>query len=508
MALKEKKLPGEGDDSAGAEFIRRFRANPFLVTGTIVILVIVIVAFVLVPALVPNTGGPEGDVNFGYYNKRPISYVRGNYFAQMQSLLAQNRQSQINEGNYQLEAYDIWRGAFEAAVVRMGILDEMKKAGYTPPQREVDREVALLPQFQENGRFSAVKYRQLDRVERLSLWREVQDDIAARLYVSDMTGLSISSREAAFVASMAGPRRSFYLALFPLASYPDSEVAAYGREKPALFEVVHLSSITVSSEKEAGQLLRSIGEGAAGFEETARGNSKDSYAEKSGDMGIKMAHELATDIPGAEERAAVIGLARGALSPVVKTPRGWSFFRAEEAPRAADLSDPAVLEKIRSYLMSFERGRIEDWVLGEANSFIAGIGERDFQTACAEGGIVFRNFGPLAVNYGDAPFFASLSSFGVTELESAGTNENFWRTAFTAPLGSPAAPLILGDNGAVIFPREEIPVDETVMENIKNYYPFYMGSSAEQGIRSHFLTSPKLEDKFMATFIRYFWPSN
>jgi hypothetical protein len=299
------------------------------------------------------------------------------------------------------------------------------------------------------------------------------------------------------------------MAVFPLSSYPDSEVRAYGTENPALFEVVHLSIITISSsEKEAGQLLGSVEAGTSSFEDAARANSKDSYAEKSGDMGIRMAYELATEIPDAGERQGIIGLARGAYSPVVKTPQGWAFFRAEEAPHPADLSDPAALEKVRAYIMSFERGRAEDWLLKEADVFSNAVRAGGFEAACLNLGVTARSFGPLTVNYGDAPFFAPLSSFGITELGSAGTNESFWRTAFTTPLGNPSAPLILGDNAAVLFPKEEIPADETDMENIKNYYSYYMGSSAEQGIRFYFLTNPKLEDKFMETFIRYFWSAD
>jgi hypothetical protein len=510
MVVREKKQSAGRDDSTGGELLRRFKTNPFLFIGTIVILVIVIVAFVLVPAIVPNMEGRlNEDLNFGYYNKIPINYVRGNYFFRVQSSLAQYRQSQINESNYQEISYRIWREAFEKTVIRIGILEEMKKAGYTPPQSEVDREVALLPQFQENGRFSVVKYRQMDKTEGLGLWRQVQEDITVRQYISDLTGLSISSKEAAFVASMAGPRRSFDLAAFPLSSYPDSELLSYGTENSDFFRVTHLSVITISSsEREAGQLLRSIKEGTTTFEEAAKANSKDSYAEKSGDMGIKMAYELATEIPGVGEREAVIGLARGDYSPVVKTPGGWSFFRAEETPHPANLQDPAVLEKVRSYVISFERGRAEDWLLNEANDFINEVKAGDFKAACLDREITPKSFGPLAVNYGDAPFFTSLSSFGAAELGSAGNNENFWRTAFTTPLGSPSSPLILGDNAVVLFPREEIPADETNMDDIKNYYSSYMSGSAERALRSYFLTNPKLEDKFIEAFIKYFLPAN
>ncbi|MDR1058946.1 MAG: SurA N-terminal domain-containing protein [Treponema sp.] len=514
MASSEKGQPAGKDNSGSGEFIRRFKMNPFLFIGTVVILVIVIVAFVLVPAIVPSAGGPSEDLNFGYYNKIPINYVRGNHFYQVQSTLAQNWQSQIDESNSLDITYRIWRGAFEEAVVRIGILEEMKRAGYTAPQSEVNREMALLPQFRENGRFSVTKYRQMDKTTELTLWRQTQEDMAVRQYVSDMTGLSISSREADFMGSMAGPRRSFEMAAFPLSSYPDGEVLAYGEENPDLFRTARLSVITVGSgEREARQILGSIEDGTLTFEDAAKANSRDGYAERGGDMGIKMAYELATEIPDPGERETVVGLAGGAYSPIVKTPGGWSFFRAEEAPRPANFSDPAVLEKVRSYIISFERGRAEDWLLGEANRFIEEVRAAGFEAACLDRHIPIKSFGPLAVNYGDAPFFAPLSSFGVAELGSAreagyaGTNEIFWRTAFTTPSHSPSSPLILGDNAVVLFPGEEVPADETDMEDIKNYYSVSMSRFTEEALRFYFLTNPKLEDGFNGAFRRYFLPA-
>jgi hypothetical protein len=515
MASSEKgQSAGKGNPEDG-EFIRRFKMNPFLFIGTVVILVIVIVAFVLVPAIVPSAGGPGEDLNFGYYHKIPINYVRGNHFFQVQSRLAQNRQSQIDESNYLDVTYWIWREAFEEAVVRVGILEEMKKAGYTAPQSEVNREMALLPQFWENGRFSVTKYRQMDKTTGLALWRQAQEDIAVRRYVSDLTGLSISSKEADFMGSMAGPRRSFRMAVFPLGSYPDGEVLAYGTENPDLFRTTRLSVITVGSgEREARQILGSIEAGTLTFEDAARANSKDGYAERGGDMGIKMAYELATEIPDPGERETVVGLAGGAYSPIVKTPGGWSFFRAEETPRPANFSDPPVLEKVRSYIFSFERGRVEDWLLGEAGSFIEEVRAGGFDTACLDRHITPKSFGPLAVNYGDAPFFAPLSSFGVAELGSArepgyaGTNEIFWRAAFTTPPHSPSSPLILGDNAVVLFPEEEVPADETDTEDIKNYYSVSMSRLTEQALRFYFLTNPMLEDGFNRAFSRYFLPVN
>jgi hypothetical protein len=509
MASKERRQPEKQNEGAGNEFIRRFKANPFIFIGTVVVLVIVIVAFVFVPAIVPTAESGQIDLNFGFYNKIPITYVQGNYFYQAQQSLVQQYQSSITESNSQLMIYQIWREAFEMAVVRTAILDEMKRAGYKAPEDVVDREVALLPQFQINGRFSAAKYRELDNNSRLTLWRQTQDGIAVDRYVNDITGILVSSKESAFVSSMASPQRRFDMAAFPVSSYPDSEIAAYVRSNPAPFRVTHLSRITInSSEREARQILDSIREGTATFEEAARTNSQDGYSENGGDMGIRMAYELVSDITDESARESVIALARGNYSDIIAVAeKSWAFFRAEEDVHPADVNDAAAMEKIRNYVMAYERGRAEDWAIAEAEKFAAEVRERDFDSAIADRAMEKKSFGPIPVNYGDAAIFPAVSSSGVTELSTASTNENFWKIGFATPLNTPSEPLVIGNDVVVLFPLEETVQDTENDSFIEAYYPYWAGSSIESGIRTAFLNNGKLDDRFWNVF-QYIWGSN
>jgi hypothetical protein len=509
MASRGKKTPVQDDDSAKAEFVRRFKANPLVFIGTFIILIIVIIAFVLVPAIVPEAQmGRSGDLTFGLYNKIPINYVPGGYFAQVRETLFQNQQSSITESNAQSMNYQIWRTAFEATVIHMAILQEMKHAGYTAPVKEVDREVALL--FQENGRFSPARYQALSSNDRLNLWREVQENIAKGHYVSDMTGLLSPSGETASISGMASPQRSFDMAVFSIEAYPDSELISFAEENPDLFRVTHLSKITInSSERDARGILNSIKEGTTTFEEAATAQSQDSYAEKGGDMGVKLFHELSPEVPGAEDREKLLALGKGDYSDIIKLNAGWAFFRAEDAVSPADTGDPATVEKIRSYLRGFERGRMEDWAIARAEEFIAQAQESGFDGALIEQSLEKRSFGPLPVNYGDVDLFTSLASFSVGELYSAPWDENFWKTAFSTPVNTPSAPLPLGGNVVVLFPREESDADESVSQSIESYLnSYWLSYHAEQSLQSFFLNSQKLESRFDEAYRRYFLADN
>ena len=506
MPSKEKKLPEKRDESAGSEMMHRLKTHPFLFIGTIVVLLIVIVAFVFVPAIVPNAQRGQ-ELVFGYYNKIPIKYTRDNYFYQVQQYLARNQNPSSDDPNYVFIVRQIWRQAYEEAAVHIGILDEVKRAGYIAPEAVVDRNVAELPQFQENGRFSSARYNSMDSNSRMSLWRQVQESLQASNYVMDMTGLKTSSREASFISAMASPRRNFDLAAFPFSSYPDSEIVAYSAANPALFRVTHLSRITIGAgEREAHQVLDSVKSGETTFEEAARLNSQDSYADKGGDMGIRMAYELLYETGDEQSREAVVNLARGGISDIIKVPSGWAFFRAEETAHPADINDPAQREKIQNYVMIYARGQVEDWLVAEAEKFAAQARTAGFDEAAAVANIDKRSFGPLPVNYGNSALFSTVSSAGIPEIANAGTNEFFWKAAFSTPLNTPSHPLVIGDNVIVLFPLEESAAEENETEMVEMYYPYWAGSGTEQAFRMHFLTNEKFDDRFEELFWKLWGP--
>ncbi|MDR2149419.1 MAG: SurA N-terminal domain-containing protein [Spirochaetaceae bacterium] len=512
MMVKEQKPPVAKEDSLSGDFVKRFKTNPFVFIGTLIVLIIVIIAFVLVPALVPEAGGGQSmTLNFGSYNKIPLNYVAGNYFSQIRESLARYYQQSANTNNSFLIDYQTWQQAFNQTVVHTGILDEMKSAGYKIPDSVVDREVALLPQFQENGRFSTAKYRQMSSIDRIALWRQVRDSLIEELYREDISGLRVASQEAPFFKTMASTVRSFECVFFPLINYPEKEVVAYITRNADQFRSIHLSKITItSSQREAQQVLDSIRSGTETFADAARNHSTDAYAEQGGDMGLKMVYELSAEIPEAEQ-AALFALEQGSLTDLITVDSQWIFFRIEEAVYSADTTDATTINKVRSYLLTEQRGQIEDYFLQQAQQVVNAVSEeRSFADIVAEQGLEKKSFGPLPLNYGSVDLFTPLSSFDVAELSEAAYNENFWQTAFikTAP-GTPSEPIVIGSNVVVLYPLEEkVESDEAVQYLETAYAGYWIPSSTNQTIQNYFLYNGKLEDKFWETYSRYFMPTN
>ncbi|MDR1373606.1 MAG: peptidylprolyl isomerase [Treponema sp.] len=510
---KQKKLP---ESSIKDDFVRRFKTRPVIFVGTIIILVIVVVAFVFVPAIVPEANGPD-DLIFGTYDKIPITFVPGNYFSKTREEIASRYT--IDDSNYFTLGYQIWREAFEQTVAHTAILLEMKRADYTPAAERVDRAVAQLPEFQENGKFSQARYNRISNSARLALWREERDTIIEGRYRADINGLRVSSKETAFTGVMAGPERRFDMAAFPLSSYPDSELILYVQNNPDPFKVVHFSIITIkSSEREARQILASVQNGTTTFEDAARTQSQDNYADSGGDIGVKLAYEMTREIPDAQERETVLSLQRGGYSGIVKVPDGWGFFRCEETPYPADTGDNDTLTKIRGYYMENERGRVEDWLIGRAERLAAEAREAGFDAAVADSGLVKQSFGPLPINYGGSAFFSGgynynlftpLSSFSVEELTNADTSEIFWRTAFATPLNTPSIPAVVNNYIMVLYPLEEVIPDSDKTESVGNFYTYWLSYFTDVHLRSFFSNADKLDDQFISVFFRQLWsPGN
>jgi hypothetical protein len=511
MAFKENKT---GD----AEWVHRLKNNPVLFIGTIIILIIVIIAFVLVPAIVPEYGAASGvDLTFGSYDQKPITYVPGNYFARRYVEMSQYWQQVMEPYQFMLYGRWMWQAAFESAAVQTAVLREMELSGYTIPPELVDRKVAMMPEFQENGRFSAALYQRLSSNDRLSLWRQQQDELIVERFQSDISGLLKSSGEVSFISGMASPQRSFEMVSFSVDAYPDSELVRYMAEHADLFRAVHLSKITVnSSEREARQILDSIRDGTTTFEDAAKSQSQDEYADRNGDMGIKLAHELSLEIPVETDREQIITLAPGEYSGIIKSGSGWAFFRAEEGVQPADIADSATLGKVRSYVQTFERGRMEDWAIAQARDFISLVNAAGFDRAASQRELEKRSFGPLPLNYGGVDLFAALSSFSAPELSNpygaggADTNENFWKTAFGAAVNVPSEPFVQGGNVLVLFPAAETAADESSVAAIASTYESEAWSSGmtNQSIYAYFLASKKMNNQFDATYARYIQPQS
>ena len=495
--------------------------NPYIYAGTIVVLVIVVIAFVFVP-MGGGSGSAVSDngrsLDFGSYAGKQIEYGQGSYMAlQVRDLNDRMRQQGLNEDNYQLFAYQVYRGAFERTLLRLAAIDTVKKAGGSVTEAWLDTKVSESAEFQESGKFSAQKYHDATLAEKLRIRDQIREDTLYQTYFNDLMSLTPSSKEVEFIKEMAKETRTINYVTYPLSNFPDAEVAVWGKAHADLFRSLKLSRVTITtSEADATKLIKNINEKKTTFEDAAKASSKDAFAQKGGAEGPKYFNELAKEFTGKDDSAKLAALKVGELSPVLKTTAGaWVFFRCDAEPVPADFSQTVVLATVRDYMNRNERGVIEDWAIAKAKD-ISGAGSAGFEAAAKKAGVAVKSAGPFPLNFGDiivsiygqsAPLFKSVAAPENTELSGASTSEKFLTAAFSTAVNAVAEPLILGDNVLVMKVKEAGLAKDTETGAISFIYPYFYQSKASSEVRDLFMKSPLLKDNFSDTFFKYFQPA-
>jgi hypothetical protein len=516
MAKKDIKPEIKETESASSLLIQKFKTNPLLYIGSVIILVLVTVTFVG-GNVIFRAGAGDADFTFGYYDKVPITWVPGNMFANNQKRVADYYQSRGFDINNYYTLAQIWRQAFELTVEHKAILQVMKRSNYSAPEKTVNREVARLPVFQENGQFSSALFNKMPESSRLTLLKEINEEYTKTVFYNDFYyGMITPQAEADFIGKMSSNMRTFEMAALNIEDYPETEYQAYAYANAGLFRTIHLSKITVfSSEREARKILDSIKNGTMTFEDAARAQSQDNFSDRGGDMGSRYYYDLQSEFPNSSDRELVFSLSRGEISDVFKIGDGWTFFRIEEQIKSADFNDELTMERVRSYVKNSNRGLMDDWAIAQAREFILEAVDSGFDNAARWRSLKTSTFGPLPLNYGGVDLFPSLESFqesfavyGLTaqDITNLSGNENFWRIAFSTKLNTPSEPLVQGSKVLVLLPIEQTE-DEDNRNDITSSYYYWLMNKKDQAIRYFFLNNnPRMDDKFWDTFFRYFKP--
>jgi hypothetical protein len=317
-------------------------------------------------------------------------------------------------------------------------------------------------------------------------------------------GTEVSEAEIAFFRSMAGPERRFSFVSIPFSEFPEEELATYAEENQELFRSVQLSVITTrGSQEEAQEIRRQAVERESSFEDLAREHSTGALAEQGGDMGRVFAYELERDLTQPEDVESVLDTEEGEISPVLETPTGWAIYRVNSGVREFDPADPQNLEAVRSYMNTFQRGYIEDFVREQAASFAEAARQSSFSEAAAEEELDVAETGFFPINYGDAPYFSQLNQGEGQEIAEAAQTERFFLEGFSLRQGEVSEPIVLRRSVVVLQLQEEREVSSEDTEFLVDYYPYLVQQNQSQQVRLSFVRDEELEDNFAATFGRY-----
>ena len=508
MSSPNKKDPTSADNRKPAKEKPASSRNTFVYIGTIIILVIVVVAFIFVPSF----GGPSDSgrlPDFGTYAGKPIRYEQGGYMAsQVQAINEQLKSSGYAQADNQFFAFQVWKGAFDRTVIHTALLHEARRAGVSVSEDTLSEAILENPEFFEDGKFSLERYREASESRKLALRNSLREEAQKRHILDDALSLRPSSREIAFLKSMAREERVIEYVSLPFAAFTDAQKADFGRENTEKFRRINLSRITLNDEKEAGAVLGKVKDGSLSFEDAAKTHSKDAWADQGGASGPRWGYELETELAQAQDALALLALKPGDISPVFKTASGsWTFFRAEGASADPDFASAEVLKSVWDYMNKWERGKIEDAAVLRGKDFAVDAAARGFVSVAGSYGLTVRETGPFPLNFGDAFTSGSMSLFRkipAADLAGASTSDKFLAAAFSKNAGTISEPILLKDSAVVLRVKEIRPGDEDALQLIDFYYPYLFAQAREMELYDHYLSSPDLKDNFTTAFFQIF----
>ena len=471
---------------------------------SVLILVIVVVAFVGGPVSGRHLGGNLGQIVFGRYRGRDVAYSPGNYFARSYGALAAQVSHQQSD-NVELQLRILWREAFDRALLHTAILVDSEQSGMDVSETRIDQAIAESPQFQRDGRFSPELYRQVSNQERLTLRDFYAEGLLHERYLEDRAdGARVGPAELEFVRSLGLRERQIRFSSFNFGDFPEEQIAAYVGENPNRFQRLDLSVIsTEGSQFEAEEIRTRIVERTANFEDLARELSQDIFADSGGEMGATYLYRLEPDYDDPSQVERLLELQVDEISQPFETINGWAIYRLNAAPIAPDLTNPETLETIRSYMNSFERGRIEDYLSAQAtelrqqsltDGLEAGALAAGRQTSVSE-------FFPI--NYGQLEIYPTVDSLDSDDLAGVSFPRSFFIELFQLQEGEISEPFVLGDRVFLFELVAERQTDPEDYDFLDSYYPTLVNQFQTAEIERELLAREYVFDNFNETFVRY-----
>ena len=478
--------------------------HPLMYGFSIFILLVIVVTFVGAPVV--SKLGNGNTLVFGKYDGKDISFYPGNYLSRQKDNLAARVAENGNDTNVQWVAYQVWKGAFQATALHMAILDKAKKSGFDVSESKIDEALATYGPYIRDGKFDPELYKQVSSREKMETRKLFKEDLIQAQIVNDIQyGQRYSSKEIEFVKEMGKTRKSFRIMTITPASFPEEKIVEYGTSNTDLFRKATFARITIKSSADAAQnVLDKLKQAPSTFEETAKTQSKDAYAEKGGLVGPQYFYAFKNDFEDETQASSLFALSKDELSDVIKTPYGWVIYKCIEPAAAPDWTNAELISVVRSYVERYERGTIEDYLLEIAGKTKAEAESTSFEAAADTSGYDRFDTEEFCINYGNIEIFPPVPEGENKELSGAAFNEDFFKELFILNDGEISKPVLVGENVIIAKELETKVMTDEEMGIIEYYFPFIVQQYQQEELQRSILESDKLEDNFDQIFSQYF----
>lgn len=447
--------------------------------GGIIILILAIIAFAVAP--MTETASGSGPTVLGKWGSRTIDNSSDSPFIEeyefLDRYIDKQRLAPGDDQRRELFLQQLAYIAFRSAVIRVAAEEEVKNAGYTPPDFRVNKELVNY-YLDEDKSYSELRYAQTSESQKLQNIKQVEKSLLNTRYIEDLFGngtsygLKTSGKESAFIAEMVKNERSFKYVAFNAGMYPSSETVKYGKEHSELFTEYDFSLLNYESEEEAEKMLASIKSGEVTFDSAVVLNPAKTLTDDAGKLKSAFRTDINRYIPDNDQLKAVLELKPSETSPVVTLNNGmFGIIRCDGEPKAPDFESEVLVSRISDYINTNEKGMIDAYLLQLAEKFSEKAKTEGFEQAAENFGeaklsVETSNF--FGINYGNAGLLQPLPNQG--PFRTITRNEDFFKKAFALKSGEVSEPLSAGYETVVLALSEEKEADQYTLDSTKKTY--------------------------------------
>lgn len=493
-------------------------SNTLVYIGTIVILVLTIIAFVLIPSVsTPSNSGNASNFIFGYWKNKPIQYAYQNaFFNEVARIKQYYEQMGYNINSNPYFGFQIYNQAYQNVVVMTAIQEIAESYGFSASKDYINKKVTESSAFQENGKFSLRLYQNSSYATKLAIYKEIEENLIRGRFLNTLFAIQNSSKEIEFIKKIGQKTREIEYVSLPLSSYPDSEKLAFAAAHPEPFRKIKLSRITFSgSESEAKNIVAQLESGKLDFAQAAKQYSVDAYKESGGAMGLKYYWELRADFKDIKQLDELFTFKAGTISTVIPSSTGtFLIFKVDEAMQDPNPSAPDFIKSITDYMNSYERGTMETWLLNKAKLLVQNAMQGSLETLAKAEKLVIKKTKPFPLNYGNAlntqyfPLLGTLDTTDTPELAQAETNEEFLLQVWSVAPGAIGEPMLLGNNVIIFRVKTETVQEADALAMLDTFYTSVIQQNIQTDLINWILANPNHKNNFYKTYTKLFKLNN
>ncbi len=224
-------------------------------------------------------------------------------------------------------------------------------------------------------------------------------------------------------------------------------------------------------------------------------------------MGWRYAYDLEADFETKDLAQKVLTLKSGELSDVLKGTFGWMIYRCDSEAVDPDFSNPAVLDDVRRYLTTYEKGKIEDYFTAKAGDLQRRADTVGLDAAARQMGLSVATLQPFPINLSNVFPFSPLRAVPDTATPTnAGYSEDFFVRAFSLGKDQVSTPVILDDQVMVLKLNSEQQLPDSTAALLDSYVAYAANQSLQTDLGAQLMAPDKLKDDFATAFSQYVMP--